>query len=463
MQIVRNTQASPPAAEADVRWAELEQLLDDSFPASGVPGVALGLWWNGAERYLVRGVTNVDAPVPVDERTLFQVGSTGKTYTALAVMRLVEQKVLDLDVPVQSYVPELRLADTQVAEQITLRHLLTHTGGQEGDLFDDFGGGDDCLSRFAAAMDQLPQLAPVGTWTYSNAGFSLAGRVLESVSGLTYERVISQLILEPLGHSHSVFGADAAITHRVAVGHRPGPDAPVVTRPWPLPRTVWPAGGLVSSVRDQIAYARFHLGDGTGPDGTRLVSAETLAYMRTPLATAGGGRASAVGLAWLLQPTPGVIAHGGSANGQESSFVIVPEKDFAITVLTNGSAGARLHAPLVKWAIRNLAGVESVKPVVEPGDPEARTQYVGRFASLFEELVVEGGAEGLTLTLQPTAAALRHTPDETGTGPMPLEVFADDRVLVAAGDMRGARGEFVRDESGAVRWLRVLGRLHRLG
>jgi CubicO group peptidase (beta-lactamase class C family) len=459
MQIARNTQER---GELVGGLADLARRLDEALPTAGVPGVALGLWWKGTDHYVVRGVTNVDAPVTVDEDTLFQVGSTGKTYTALAVMRLVERGVLGLDVPVRTYVPELRLADDAVVEQITLRHLLTHTGGQEGDLFDDFGGGDDCLSRFAASMDQLPQLAPLGTWTYSNAGFSLAGRVLECVTGLTYEQAVTQLVLQPLGHTHSVFGADAAITYRVAVGHRAGPDGPTVTRPWSLSRTVWPAGGLVSSVRDQIAYARFHLGDGTAPDGTRLVSADTLDYMRTPLAAAGGGRASAVGLAWLLQPTPGVIAHGGSANGQESSFVIVPDKDFAITVLTNSSAGARLHAPLVKWALRNLAGVESVKPHVQPGDPAARPQYVGRFASLFEELIVGGGTEGLTLSVQPTAAALQHTPDEAGTGPMPFEVFADDRVLVSDGNLRGARGEFLRDDAGVVRWLRMSGRIHRL-
>src|SRR2546430_623690 len=108
-----------------------------------VPGVALGLWHDGQEHMAGFGVTNVNHPLPVDADTLFQIGSTTKTVTATAAMRLVERGVLDLDAPVRTYLPDLRLADDDVAARVTLRHLFTHTAGWEGDVFDDTGAGDD--------------------------------------------------------------------------------------------------------------------------------------------------------------------------------------------------------------------------------------------------------------------------------------------------------------------------------
>jgi CubicO group peptidase (beta-lactamase class C family) len=430
--------------------AQIQERLAAAFDISPVPGVAVGLWAEGREHVVARGVTSTVSPVPVDVDTLFQVGSTGKTVTALALLVLRERGLVDLDVPVRQYVPELALADENALHTVTLRHLLTHTAGHDGDLFESFGGGDDCLSRFAAGMGQLRQLAPVGTWSYSNAGFSLAGRVIETITGTTYEAAVKQLVLDPLGLDSSVFSAADAITRRVAVGHR---DARVVT-PWALPRTSWPAGGLVSSVRDQLRYARFHLGT-----GSPLVPASVLEEMRAPHCAAGGGRAAAVGLSWLLQATPGVIAHGGSANGQESSFVLVPQADFAVTVLTNGAEGSALHVPLVKWALRDVAGVQ---PARHPR-PEAATEVaalVGRYSCRHAHLDVSVEQGALQLAFTPTPAATAVFPTTPAVPPFPLAVHVDDTVQVTDGPLRGSRGEFVRVAGGRVFSLRLMGRLH---
>jgi CubicO group peptidase (beta-lactamase class C family) len=440
--------------------AQLEERLDQAIAQAGaeVPGVAVGLVVEGADHVVTRGVTSLDAPVEVDADTLFQVGSTGKTVTAVAVLALRERGLLDLDVPVRNYVPELRLADEQALSSVTARHLLTHTAGHDGDLFEPFGGGDDCLSRFAAGMDALAQLAPVGTWSYSNAGFSLLGRVVERLTGLTYEEAVAELVLRPLGMSHSVFAAADAITHRVAVGHGTDRDgAAHVTRPWALPRTSWPAGGLVSSVTDQLRYARFHL----GMVGEKVLPRSVREEMRTPQGPAGGGRAVQIGLSWLLQATPGVIAHGGSANGQESSFVLVPGRDFAITVLTNSSAGARVHVPLVKWALREVAGVVAPRRTPpEPVDRSVASFVAGAYHCRHAVLDITAGESGLQLAYRPTEAALAVFPTSTPAPASPLVLHRDDSVLVTDGPLRGSRGEVVRDDSGQVQWLRLMGRLH---
>ena len=177
-------------------------------------------------------------------------------------MRLVERGELDLDAALRTYLPHLKLSDADVAARVTMRHLLTHTGGWLGDYFDDVGPGEDALARICSSMSELPQLTPLGdVWSYNNAGFYLAGRVIEVVTGLPYEQAVQELLLDPLGLEQTLFFAEDVMTRRFAVGHDRNN---AVARPWPIGRAHHPAGGLASTVRDLLRYARFHLGDGEG-------------------------------------------------------------------------------------------------------------------------------------------------------------------------------------------------------
>src|SRR5947207_6287702 len=229
-------------------------------------------------------------------------------------MRLVERGALDLDSPIRRYLPEFKVRDDDAAKRATLRHLVTHTGGWLGDCFADFGKGDDALARYVAAMAELEQLTPLGEiWHYSNSSFAVLGRLIEVVTSKTYEAAVRELLFIPLGMTRSCFNADEAITHRVAAGHSIVDEQPRVARPYAFPRATTPVGGVISSVRDLLAYARFHLGDGRTPDGGRLLSVGSLELMRTRLAPADNDRA--VGVPSLLrevrEATP--PQHNGSA------------------------------------------------------------------------------------------------------------------------------------------------------
>ena len=148
--------------------------IPDAMARHKVPGVALGIVCEGREFIKGFGVTNIRHPMPVDEKTLFQIGSTTKTFTATAVMRLVEAGKLALDEPILTYLPDFKMRDPEVTARVTMRHLLTHTGGWEGDFFPDTGNGDDALARYVKLMANLPQLTPLGTiLSYNNAAFSL--------------------------------------------------------------------------------------------------------------------------------------------------------------------------------------------------------------------------------------------------------------------------------------------------
>src|SRR5262249_41166546 len=150
------------------------------------------------------------------------------------LMRLVADGRVDLDAPVLRYVPELRLADQQAAANITVLNLLNHTAGLGVRLVVETGDGDDALARYVAKMTELEQFAPPGTRaSYSQAGYNLAGRVIEKVAGLSYERAVGGLILEPLGLANTFYATDDVMTRRFAVGHNRGADGTLaIARQW---------------------------------------------------------------------------------------------------------------------------------------------------------------------------------------------------------------------------------------
>src|SRR5256886_3244436 len=329
-----------------------------------VPGVAIGILHDGDEDIAAYGVTNLEHPLPVDGDTLFQIASITKTITATVVMRLVERGALDLDAPIRRYLPEFRLQDDDVAKRATLRHLVTHTGVWLGDCFADFGKGDDALARYVAAMAELEQLTPLGEiWHYSNSSFALLGRLIEVVTGKTYEAATRELLFVPLGMTRSCFSAGEAITHRVAVGQVIVDEKPRVARRWACPRATTPVGGIVSTANDLMRYARFHLGDGTAPDGARLLSRGSLDLMRTPLADADLDRK--VGVSWFVRTVGGVRLqyHGGVAIGQQGVLMLAPDRGEAITVQTNSARGGLLHQDVTTWWQRQRLKLNVPEPV----------------------------------------------------------------------------------------------------
>lgn len=440
--------------------AELDEKLTEAAERFGVPGAAAGVYHRGEERYAFAGVTSVANPLPIDEGTLFQIGSTTKTFTATAIMRLVEAGRVDLAATVRTYVPELRLRDESVADRITVLQLLNHTAGWTGDFFTDTGDGDDALARYVEAMAGLNQVSPLGTIaSYNNASLCLAGRVVEKVTGQTYEAALKELVLEPLGLERSYLFPAEIMTLRFAIGHSDD-DPPAVRTPWRLPRNANAAGGLISTAADQVRYARFHLGDGAG-----VLRPDTLAQMRRPtFAMDGAAIGDQVGISWLLRDVGGVtlVGHGGSTNGQQSLFQMVPDHDFAITVLTNSTAGARLSRELLDWALAAYLGVERSDPEPLPLTAEQLREYAGEYRSDTAEITITVEGERLSAQVRIDEATkerlrpiLGEVPDEP---PAPLAILPDDGFLVVDGKGKGGRGTFVR-ENGEIKGVNMGGRL----
>jgi CubicO group peptidase (beta-lactamase class C family) len=432
-----------------------------------VPGVAVGVVLDDEEYVAYHGVTSVEDPLRVDGGTLFQIGSTGKTYTATTILRLVEQGRIDLHAPVWTYVPELQLKYERVAREVTILHLLNHTAGWDGDLFEDTGEGDDALERYVRRMATIEQVTPLGsTVSYNNASLGLAGLVIERVTGRMYEQVIRELLLEPLGMGRSFFFAKQIMTYRFSNGHRRSQDGTIsVTRPWDTGRYGAPMGGMASNLGDQLAWARFHLGDGTAPDGTRVLSEELLRRMHEPTVSCpGNALGDAVGISWLLRDVEGerVVSHGGDTSGQHSIFEMVPERRFAITSLTNcGPNGSEFIEELYRWAFQAYLGVEVKDPEMVRLDEEELAAYAGRYETIaaIYDVTVADGSLVLTETTRPEVLA-QLGEEARDDPPEPLGILPGegDHYVITGGPAKGMRGYFSRAGDGSIDGMHVGGR-----
>ena len=424
--------------------------IETAMRETDTPGVAVGLLQEGEEQFAGFGVTSIENPLDVTPDTLFQIGSITKTFTATAAMRLIERGALDLDEPIRTYVPELKLADEDAAARVTMRHLLTHTGGWIGDYFDDLGAGDDALARMVEAIQVLPQLTPLGeVWSYNNSGFYLAGRTIERVTDLAFEHALQELVLEPLGLENTFFFVDDVMTRRFSVGHlRADEGPPTVARPWSIGRAAHPAGGLSSTVGDLLRYARFHMSDGEGI--LTRASLDEMQREQFPV----GASFDAVGLTWMLARfgTRLVIGHGGGTNGQISIFAYLPREQLAYAVLTNHQRGNEVIAA-VERAL-GLAPPERT-PVELPVE-----EYLGRYTSpsFDAELRREDGR--LVLVYVSNGGFPRKdSPPMPSPPPMHVAFYATDRLFITEGPFENEAAEFLRGPDGGIAWFRLGGRI----
>ncbi|KHL17228.1 dipeptidyl aminopeptidase/acylaminoacyl peptidase [Mumia flava] len=361
-----------------VHAAHWQQRLTELASLYGVPGATLGIQRIGDDPVLAHhGVLNTATGVEVTDDSVFQIGSISKVWTATVVMQLVDEGLLDLDAPVAEVLPELRLSDPDAAKRVTMRHLLTHTSGIDGDVFTDTGRGDDCLETYVDQLEEAAQNHPLGaTFSYCNSGFSLAGRVIEKVTGTTWDVAMRERLYEPLGLTHTVTLPEDALRFRAAMGHVGEGDADPVPAPvWGLPRAVGPAGLITATVADVLTFARMHLSGGVADDGTRVLGPGSTAAMTehevdVPDANTLG---DSWGLGWIRFDWDGhrLIGHDGNTIGQAAFLRILPEQGLAVTMLTNGGNGADLYRDLFGEIFAELADVV-IPPTLQPADPAPR-------------------------------------------------------------------------------------------
>ncbi|HEY3687073.1 MAG TPA: serine hydrolase [Streptosporangiaceae bacterium] len=416
---------------APIDAAHWERRLATLAARHAVPGASLGILRLGADgapdelAEAAYGVTSTATGVPVTTDTVFQIGSITKVWTATVAMRLVDDGKLTLDTPVAEVLPELRLADDAVAARVTVRHLLTHTSGIDGDLFTDTGRGDDCVERYVDVLRDAAQTHPLGaTWSYCNAGFVLLGRVIEKITGATWDAAIRDHLRTPLGLEHTVTLPEEALLHRAAVGHIGEAGADPAPAPiWQLPRAVGPAGLVTATAADVLGFARMHLTDGLAPDGTRVLSAKSAAAMRDERTevpdpyTLG----DSWGLGWIRFGWDGrrLVGHDGNTIGQSAFLRVLPSHGLAVVLLTNGGHTRDLFQDLYREIFADLAGVAVPEPLAPPRDPPATdlTPHEGTYerASSRIDVFTDDGTPTIRITATGPLAALTPEPSQTLT------------------------------------------------
>ena len=308
---------------------ELKAVIDGHRRGDDIPGVTLAVKAADEVMESAAGILNLNTGIEATPDSLFQIGSITKTFTATLVMQLVDEGLVDLDKPARAYVPEFSLADREAAESITVRQLLCHTSGFDGEVFDDFGRGDDAVARYVEALRDRPQTFPPGRrFSYCNSEYCVLGRLVEHVRQLpSWDAALRRHLIEPLGLTHTVSLPEEAIMFRTAVGHVGAADGdtagPRVAPAWQLPRAMAPAGAaLCASARDLVEWAEFHLRGGVAANGARLLGAESAAAMcraQTVLPEFDDGFPHhSWGLGWQLSEFDGgrVFGHSGGTIGQ---------------------------------------------------------------------------------------------------------------------------------------------------
>jgi CubicO group peptidase (beta-lactamase class C family) len=470
--------ADPPlpstlAADASPEFGAVADALVEAMRRNRVPGTALGILFGDREEHATFGVASLNSLAPVSPDTLFQLGSLTKTHTASAIWSLADRGDVSIDAPVRTYIPELTLVDESVAAGVTIGNLLDHSAGWYGDEGFDTGDGDDAIARYVAErLPVLPQIFPLGAFaSYNNAGFTLLGRLLEVATGTNYRAALENLLLGPLGLENSLLDHEAVLRRPYADGHLAmqinGHDALTVATPLWLPRSVDPAGGLWSTTRDVIRYARFHLAADESVAGhANIVSPESLLRMREPVLDAPGLGIS-LGRNWFVQEFEGIrlFQHNGDTLGFHTEFLVVPEHNFAFVLLTNGNGGALTAMEVLDAALAlypGLAGLSGraglTRSFLAPPDAptvdlptETIDEYIGHYEDPGTAISVASGDDGLEMTVETIIVPGTFQPAIQPLSPpaMPITFLGEDEA-VAYGI---SRFPFVRDGEGNVGWV----------
>lgn len=383
--------------------AELEKKLSELIDRHHVPGAQLAVLDGDTVTEVAAGVLSIRTGSPVTTDALFLPGSIGKVYTATLVLMLADEGLIDLDRPVRSYLTDFEVRDQHARDTVTVRDLLRHASGFDGDIFLDTGRGDDALPRYMKEIVDLPQICEPGViWSYSNSGFAILGRLIEVVTDTVYETALRDRLLAPLGLQHSVVFPEDAIPHPLSVGHEPDPEDPEslrVSNPWGLYRSCGPMGAsLVASAGDVLRFARLHLDGGVAADGTRLLSADIVAAAQEPQIRLVDDTVlgEAWGLGWILDHFGDVkvIGHDGNSLGQNAFMRLAPQQRFGFCLQTNVESAMAMYRELAAWLFEERLGVTPRR------DPEPLPSRVvadpGRYAGTYRR-------EGVTFEVAPAA------------------------------------------------------------
>jgi CubicO group peptidase (beta-lactamase class C family) len=403
------TAPSLPRAD-DAALGEITADVLDRWPSAGVAMAVVRR--GGSWSFHGHGVADARTREPVDEDTVFRVGSVTKTFTAVALMQLWERGLVDLDAPVADYLRAVRLVPVRPGlGPVTCRHLLTHTAGigfwpRVTDLMRPaLGSGVESRRPVGTLAEYyrrglLVEVEPGTKWMYSNHGFAVLGQVVEDVSGEPFDRYLREHVLDPLGMGHSDLVLSQRVHPRLATGHvlrRDGLRA-VARRDVPAVG----GGALYSTAADMVRFVEALLGGGSSRTGS-VLRPGTVDLMFRPHFRP-DPRIPGMGLAFQRGVEGGhrVVGHDGVVSGFLAELVLAPDDGIGVVVLTNtgGLDGRGAAVPLGTAVLRHLIGLPRHPPIDVPPRPEVWAGLCGTYGlppgprtNLFVRLLLGAGAQ----------------------------------------------------------------------
>jgi CubicO group peptidase (beta-lactamase class C family) len=337
------TRAAPAPQSAQPNFAAIDRYIEKEIGELRIPGLALGIV-QGDQIVHLKGFGVADpSGRAVTPQTPFMIGSVTKSFTALAIMQLVEQGKVELDAPMQRYLPWFRVADATASAQITVRHLLNQTSGLSRATGNQFQASRDMradvLEQQTRWLNTARLAQPVGAaFQYSNANWWPLGMLIQTVSGQPYETYLQQHILGPLEMRQSFTAVADAQAQGMATGYRYwfGRYLPADAQDSGHYRGMLPQGGVISSAEDMAHYLIALLNEGRY-HGTAMLSPAGMAEVQRPAVPIGASAETfyAMGLdVGLINSVP-TVSHDGSMFNFHANLVLIPEGRWGIILLEN--------------------------------------------------------------------------------------------------------------------------------
>jgi len=355
------------AKVTSANFDEVDSYISTRMKELGIPGAALVIV-QGDQLVHLKGFGVADGSGrPVTPQTPFFTGSTGKSFTALAIMQLVEAGKVKLDAPVQTYLPWFRVADGKASEVITVRQLLNMASGIPQSIgqeqITNFNLSDSAIENNVRELAKIELIAPPGErYEYSNSNYVTLGMIIQAVTGQSYEAYIREHVFQPLDMQNSFASKTEAQQDGLAAGYQKWFGIPMASPNLPFSRGSLPVGQLTTSIEDLGHYLIAQLNDGSY-QGVSVLSPSGIAELHRPdIQMPGSTDYYAMG--WEVQQYQNVqvIGHNGAVPGYTTGMFLVPEKKLAVALVMNTYSpmlGIRVSR-LPSSMLRMLLGMEII-------------------------------------------------------------------------------------------------------
>lgn len=374
---------------------ELTRVILSEIESKSIPAISIALIDNQDVVWAAGfGTERKDPPQPADEHTLYRVGSVSKLFTDLAVLQLVEEGKLDLDVAVSTYLPGFQ-PQNPFDREITLRQLMSHRSGlvRESPVGNYFDPSEPTLAKTVESLNDTQLVyEPESRTKYSNAGIAVVGLALEQVVGKPFAEAIRERVLAPLGMDRSSFELNPEIRSRLAVAEMWTHDGRTFEAPVFELGTA-PAGNLYASVSDVAKFAKAVFNDGQGENGA-VISRATLNSMLAPQFS--GERRGNFGLGFSLSELKGhdMVGHGGAVYGYSTQFQLLTQEKLGVVIVASKDGANGILKEIAEFALINMLAIQEGEsltkyPTLSEVPPERARQLDGRFREVDGDKTIE--------------------------------------------------------------------------